>query len=221
RHTRLQRDVAIKVLPVELVADPWYRARFEREMAVVGPLDHPNLVRAHDAGLDGGHLFLVMELLEGTDLSRLLAERGPLPVAEACELVRQAALGLQCAHEQGTVHREVKPGNLFLTAAGVVKVIDLGLARVLDRPPDGRNLSTGCFFMGTPDYLAPEQWASMAVDHRADLYALGCGLYELLTGRTPYQEQAKAGLPALKLAHQSEPPPPLRKRCPEAPAPLA
>src|SRR5262249_56400123 len=120
-------------------------------------------------------------LLEGTDLSRLRAERGPLPVADACELVRQAALGLQCAHEHGTVHRDVKPGNLILTSAGVVKVIDLGLARVREGLPGGSKISTGRYVMGTPEYLAPEQWDRTAVDHRADLYALGCVLYELLT----------------------------------------
>src|SRR5262245_20182179 len=220
RHARLQRDVAIKFLPAELAADPWYRARFEREMAVIGPLDHPNLVRAHDAGLEDGQLFLAMELLEGTDLSRLLAARGPLPVADACELARQAALGLQYAHEPGAVHRDVKPGNLFLTAAGVVKVIDLGLARVQDLPPGGSKISTGRCIMGTPEYLAPEQWDNTAVDHRADIYALGCVLFELLTGRTPYGELAKGRLSALMLAHQTEPPPPLAERCPGAPAAL-
>jgi serine/threonine protein kinase len=221
RHTRLRRDVAIKLLPQELAADPWYRLRFEREMAVIGSLDHPNLVRAHDAGMEGNYLYLVMELLEGVDVSRLLAERGPLSVADACELVRQAAIGLQCAHEKGTVHRDVKPANLFLSSAGVVKVIDLGLARVRDDASGAPKLSTGRLVMGSPEYLAPEQWDKAAVDHRADIYALGCVLYELLTGQTPYQQHAQGPLFALMAAHQKEPPPSLAKGCPAAPAALA
>ena len=160
-----------------------------------------------------------MELLEGTDLRRLLGERGPLPVADACELVRQAALGLQHAHEHGIVHRDVKPDNLFLTAAGVVKVIDLGLARVQNRQA-GSNLSTGRVIMGTPEYLAPEQWDSAAVDHRADIYALGCVLYALLTGRSPYQDEAEGPVgadvsPPNQAAARSG------RACPAAPPALA
>src|SRR5262249_44217905 len=154
RHKRLQRDVALKVLPAELAADPWYRGRFEREMAVIGQMDHPHLVRAHDAGAEGDRLFLARELLDGQDLSKFVEKHGPLPVAGACEAVRQAALGLHYAHERGMVHRDVKPGNLFLTRSGVVKVIDLGLARVLAPEPTADKLSSVQTVLGTPDYMA-------------------------------------------------------------------
>ena len=154
RHTRLQRDVALKLLLDHIASDPVYRARFEREMAVVGQLDHPNLIRAHDAGAEGPHLFLVMDLLEGQDLARLVAQRGPLSVADACEIVRQAALGLHHAHEHGLVHRDVKPANLFLTQSGLVKVIDLGLARATTGLVGTGALSSGHTVLGTPDCMA-------------------------------------------------------------------
>jgi len=129
-HTRLKRPVAIKVLSAGRLQDPQAIARFQREMEAVGRLDHPNLVRAHDAGEVDGQHFLVMEFLDGTDLTKLVRQGGPLPVADACEVVRQAALGIQYAHEHGLVHRDVKPSNIMLTTAGQVKVLDLGLARI-------------------------------------------------------------------------------------------
>lgn len=222
RHTRLKRDVALKFLLDHLAADPDYRARFEREMAVVGQLDHTNLIRAFDAGSEGPHLFLAMELLEGHDLAGVVAAHGPLSVADACEMLRQAALGLQHAHEHGLVHRDVKLGNLFLTCAGVVKVIDLGLARVTDARLDGRDLSSVELLMGTPDCMAPEQWEHTAVDPRADLYGLGCVLYLLLTGRPPFV--APPGLDvrvALMDAHRQQAPPLLSERRPDAPRGLS
>src|SRR5262249_33677503 len=152
-----------------------------------GRLEHPNLVRYTDAGEVEGKLFLVMELLDGEDLAKLVKARGPLPVAEACALVRQAALGLQHAHEQGLVHRDVKPSNLLLTTAGVVKVLDLGLARLCAAGPAGEALTSATQLMGTPDYMAPEQLLdSHAVDARTDLYSLGCTLYHLLAGDPPF-----------------------------------
>src|SRR5262249_40919805 len=137
-HTKLERVVALKVLPAERLADPQAVTRFEREMRAVGKLQHPNIVAAHDAGeIDGTH-YLVMELVEGSDLARLVRDRGPLPIAEACELIRQAALGLAHAHEHGLVHRDIKPSNLMLARAAqssappTVKVLDLGLALLSD-----------------------------------------------------------------------------------------
>jgi serine/threonine protein kinase len=126
-------------------------------MVVLGQMDHPNLVRAHDAGTEGEHLFLVMELLDGSDLAALVPANGPLPVAGACEVIRQAALGLHFAHEHGLMHRDVKPGNLFLNRAGTVKVIDLGLARALGRTLAVQPLSSVHTILGTPHYMAPEQ----------------------------------------------------------------
>src|SRR5262249_408698 len=150
------------------------------------------IVLALDADQIGGTHYLVMEYVEGAaDLARLVKTSGPLPVEQACEYIRQAALGLQHAHERGLVHRDIKPANLLLTAdAKTVNILDMGLAR-LDHPPaDGDRSSTltaeGAV-MGTPDYLAPEQaLGAHTVDIRADLYSLGCTFYYLLTGRVPF-----------------------------------
>jgi hypothetical protein len=221
RHSRLQRNVALKVLPAHLAADPHFRGRFEREMAIIGQLDHPNLVRAHDAGMEGGFLFLVMELLDGSDLARRVEETGPLPLAEACEAIRQAALALHCAHEHGIVHRDIKPGNLFLTSAGVVKVIDLGLARVQNRDLTVSQVSSIHTVVGTPHYMAPEQWASFSeADRRADIYGLGCTLCFLLTGRPPFAGQIDDSWVSLLNAHQQAPPPSLRDLRADVPAAL-
>ncbi len=221
RHTRLQRDVALKLLLDHVAADAGYRARFEREMAVVGQLDHPHLIRAHDAGAEGPHLFLAMELLDGLDLAHLVADRGPVPLADACEVVRQAALGLHHAHEHGLVHRDVKPANLFLTRAGVVKVIDLGLARVTAGPAAGGVVSSAHIVMGTPDCMAPEQWENAAVDRRADLYSLGCTLFVLLTGQPPLQPGQPDSWVSWMDAHRWQAPVDLRDRLPKAPAALS
>src|SRR5262249_1052812 len=143
----------------------------------------PNVVLAFDANEAGATLYLAMEYLEGADLGRLLRQRGPLPVAEACNYARQAALGLQHAAEHGLVHRDIKPSNLMVTTAGTVKVLDLGLARL--REPSGGtrgDLTQEGMLMGTPDYIAPEQIDDAAqADTRADIYSLGCTLYHLLT----------------------------------------
>jgi WD40 repeat protein len=220
RHTRLQRDVAVKLLLGHLTYDPQFRGRFQREIALVGRLDHPNLIRAHDAGVEGDHLFLVMDLLDGKSLSALIAESGPLPLADACEVVRQAALGLHHAHEHGLVHRDVKPGNLFLTTTGVVKVIDLGLARSTQGPTTGSELTSVQAVMGTPECMAPEQWERAAVDRQADLYALGCVMFRLLTGRPLFADQGKDTWVALQDAHRFQQAPSLRDVCPDAPSPL-
>ena len=216
RHIFMQRDVALKLLPLHRAIDPDFRARFQRETAIIGQFDHPNLVRAFDAGIEGGHLFLVMERLNGKDLADLGAARGLLPIAAVCEMVRQAALGLDHAHQHGIVHRDVKPGNLFLTRGGTVKVIDLGLAR----SHGGHGLTSTLTVLGTPEYIAPEQWESSAVGPPADLYALGCTLFCLLTGQPPFVTSGDSWVPLMD-AHRHQPPPPLRAHCPEAPAELA
>ncbi len=220
-HLRLKRDVAIKVLSPAQANDPRAAARFQLEMEVVGRIDHPNVVRATDAGEEAGVHYLVMELIDGIDLAGLLARRGPLPVAEACEVVRQAAAGLQAAHDHGLVHRDVKPSNLMLTAAGRVKVLDLGLAllRPGARPADG--LTGVGEVMGTAEYMAPEQWTEThAVDGRADVYSLGCSLYALLTGGPPFQDTGGSS-PRIMLAHQVTPAPLVTDHRPDVPRPLA
>jgi serine/threonine protein kinase len=185
-HVKLKRPVAVKILPREKLVDAQAVARFNREMEAVGQLVHPNIVLAHDAGEADGQHYLVMELVEGMDLTQLVARLGPLPVADACELVRQATLGLEHAHRFGLVHRDIKPSNLILTSAGQTKILDLGLA-LLNSAQPASGLTGDCQVMGTADYMAPEQAVdSHAVDIRADIYSLGCTLYKLLTGEPPF-----------------------------------
>jgi hypothetical protein len=225
RHRLLGRLAALKVLSPRLTDDARAPARFLREVEALGRLglDHPNLVRATDAGAtDDGRAFLVMELLEGQDLAALVRSAGALSVASACDCVRQAALGLQHAHEQGLVHRDVKPANLFLTAGGQVKVLDLGLARLQGGAPEGPGLTRPGELFGTCDYMAPEQWDDAAgVDGRADLYSLGCTLYFLLAGEPPFAGPAYDSLSRKWKAHAQQPPPPLASCRPDAPPGLA
>jgi serine/threonine protein kinase len=220
-HTRLDRVVAVKVLPEDRLREPAAVSRFEREMKAVGRVDHPNIVRATDAGEADGVHFLVMEYVEGTNLDALVKQSGPLPIPRACEIVRQAALGLQHAHDNGLVHRDVKPSNLMVTPDGQVKVLDLGLA-LLQSGPDGQDLTHSDVVMGTFDYMAPEQASNVhAVDARADLYSLGCTLYKLLTGEAPFAD-SRLDTPIRKMmAHAQQPIPSLRDRRPDVPQGLA
>jgi serine/threonine protein kinase len=219
-HLRLDRPVAIKVLAPARLADPAAVARFARELRAIGRLDHPNLVRATDAGEHGPWHFLVMELLDGVDLRTLVQHSGPLASADACELTRQAAEGLQYGHEQGIVHRDLKPSNLMLTSAGVVKLLDLGLARVTEADGlDDTSLTSTGQPMGTPDYMAPEQCSSArAATARTDLYSLGCTLYFLLAGRPPFH--GADSYPSKLHAHRYEPVPPLGTARPDLPIEL-
>jgi serine/threonine protein kinase len=226
RHQAMNRMVALKLVRRELLADSEVVGRFYREVAVISRLEHPGIVRAYDAGPAGDTHFLVMEYVEGTDLARVVKERGPLPVDLACAFVRQAALGLQHIHEKGLVHRDIKPSNLFLASkTGSIKILDLGLARcqsVAQEALAGLESQTtpltkfGGVLLGTPDYLAPEQALdSHAADIRADVYSLGCTFYYLLTGQPPFP----GGTLAQKLLrHQQAEPPALASLVPTVPA---
>lgn len=200
-HTRLEKEVALKVIGSQYVAHPEAIARFGREMKAAGRFQHPNIVQATDAGdVDGMH-YLVMEFVPGTDLSSLVRHHGPMNVTEACDAVAQAANGLQHAHDNGMVHRDVKPSNLMRMPDGTIKILDLGLALLRDDPVlgevcggrfdaptdmSGNELTTTSHMLGTNDYMAPEQTVDAhAVDARADVYSLGCTLLFLLTGRPP------------------------------------
>jgi len=219
RHRRLDKLVALKLLRARSPGSADGVARFLREMKAIGSLDHRNVVEAHDAGEQDGVVYLVMKLIAGADLARVVRERGPLPVAEACDLARQAALGLQYLHERGLVHRDLKPSNLMRTPDGTVKILDLGLARWREERPDDDLTGVGQT-MGTPDYLAPEQIRSAAdVDIRADLYGLGATLFFLLTARPPFAHR-RGSYEKMK-AHEEESPPDVRSLRAEVPAALA
>ena len=191
--TRLGRDVAIKVIRPELARDPDRIRRFEQEARAAGALNHPNVCSILDIGSYEGAPFVVMELLEGESLWHRL-EQGSIPARKAVEYAAQAAHGLAAAHEKGIVLRDIKPGNLFVTKDGRVKVLDFGLAK-LTRPdvlaPVGEKpisiaaTETGAI-LGTVGYMAPEQVRGQAADARSDLFALGAILYEMLTGRRAF-----------------------------------
>jgi serine/threonine protein kinase len=186
-HRLMERVVALKVMRKSLLNRATAVTQFRQEVRMAARLCHPNIVTAHDADQAGDVHFLVMEYVAGASLDRVVEERGPLPAAEACDHVRQAALGLQHAFEQGMVHRDIKPHNLMRTPEGVVKILDFGLARFASEVAAGDGGPLGKAVLGTPDYMAPEQALSpQQADTRADIYSLGCTLYFLLTGRVPF-----------------------------------
>jgi serine/threonine protein kinase len=218
RHLKLDRIVAIKVLNARYMGHaPRAIERFQQEMRAVGRLDHPHIVRATDAGEDAGHHFLVMEYVEGIDASRLLRLVGPLRLADACEIVRQAALALQFAHQHNMVHRDVKPSNLLFSFDGQIKLLDLGLARHDSSAPELGADAQSNTPHGTADYMSPEQWTNFAaVDARADIYSLGCTLYKLLAGKSVYGG-VRSDYRVTMQAHLSAPIPSIRRQRPEVP----
>jgi hypothetical protein len=224
-HRVMERLVALKVINSNLVGGPAAVQRFEQEVKAAARLAHPHIVAAHDAEQAGGLHFLVMEYVDGISLADVITKRGPLPVAQACECVRQAALGLQHAHEKGMVHRDIKPHNLMLNRDGCVKILDFGLARLASERgaasiADAKSgLTVAGAIVGTPDYIAPEQAKdARKADIRADIYSLGCTLYDLLAGRPPFPD----GSVLLKLiAHAEHAPTPVRTLRADVPAELA
>jgi formylglycine-generating enzyme required for sulfatase activity/serine/threonine protein kinase len=217
-HTKLGREVAIKLLPANSLKNQRAIARFEREMQVVGQLAHPHIVRALDARVVAGTRVLVLEYIDGDDLSRLVRRRGPLPVAEACEIVRQAAVGLQYAHQHQVIHRDVKPSNLMVDQQGQVKILDLGLALSRSAEVSREQLTHVSQMMGTPEYMSPEQASDThSVDLRTDIYGLGCTLYYLLIGRAPYSGETPY---QILRAHEVSPIPSLRDERDDVPESL-
>ena len=221
RHTKLGREVALKVLANHRLADSRTVERFEAEMRAIGRLSHPNIVTAFDAREVDGTAVLVTEFISGLDLGQLLQRTGALSFADACEITRQVAVALSYTHSQGFVHRDVKPSNVMLSNDGEVKLLDLGLARLQYGDQERSELTGTGQAMGSADYIAPEQVAdSKTVDIRADIYSLGCTLFKLLTGRAPFADDQHLTTFAKMTAHASQSPPSLADLLPSAPRSL-
>ncbi len=215
-HKLMRRRVAVKVLPAAKGQDDASRERFYQEARAVAALDHPNIVRAYDIDHDEGLHFLVMEFVDGVNLQDLVKRAGPLDPVRACHYIYGSAVGLQYASETGIVHRDIKPGNILIDRSGVVKILDMGLARFFNDEDDSLTKKYDENVLGTADYLAPEQAVdSHTVTIRADLYSLGGTFYFLLTGQPPYPE----GSVAQKLLwHQTRDPKSIAQIRPEVPA---
>ncbi|WP_330478089.1 protein kinase [Streptomyces platensis] len=214
---RLRRTVAVKTLSAELAMQPEFLTRFQREAHAAAALNHPGVATVHDVGEDAGggaaEPYLVMEYVAGRTLSQVLRD-GPLAVAQAVDITGQVLAALEHSHRHAIVHRDIKPANVMLTASGAVKVVDFGIAKALSEVAT-RLTGTGVA-VGTPAYLAPEQINGAATDHRTDLYAVGCLLYELLTGRPPYTGDSPFSVMHQHLAAEPVPPSRLRPELPPA-----
>lgn len=221
RHRRMKRLVALKVLAANLSQNPVFVKRFQREVETIAALGHPNVVMAYDADeSEAGH-FLVMEFVNGRDLAACVADQGVFSTSLAVNCILQSARGLAYAHSQGIIHRDIKPHNLLLDGQGVVKVTDLGLARLnhgTAGPANGFDVTMAGGVIGTADYMPPEQAVdSTTIDHRADIYSLGCTLHFLLLGRSPYRGPT---MMAVLLKHRDGEIPSLTAERPETPAAL-
>ncbi|MEU4848533.1 protein kinase domain-containing protein [Streptomyces gilvosporeus] len=214
---RLRRTVAVKTLSAELALQPEFRSRFQREAHAAAALNHPGVATVHDVGEDRAdgavEPYLVMEYVEGRTLSQVLRD-GAMPVAQAVGIAGQVLDALEHSHKHAIVHRDIKPANVMLTATGAVKVVDFGIAKALSEMAT-RLTGTGVA-VGTPAYLAPEQINGQETDHRTDLYAVGCLLYELLTGRPPYTGDSPFVVMHQHLAAEPVPPSRLRPELPPA-----
>src|SRR5499433_3934637 len=192
--TKLQRDVALKLLPDHFADDPDRLVRFQREAQILASLNHPNIAQIHGLEESDNTLCIVMELVEGETLQDRL-KRGPIPFGEALAIARQIADGLEAAHEKGIIHRDLKPANIKLTPDGQVKVLDFGLAKAfherlatrLSDSPTLMSASVPGVILGTAAYMAPEQAKGRAADKRSDVWAFGCVVYEMLTGARAFQ----------------------------------
>jgi eukaryotic-like serine/threonine-protein kinase len=210
QDTVLDREVAIKVQEIDPDFDRATFERFTREARSAAALQHPNVVTIFDSGTDGDTAFLVMELLPGPTLTGYLAEHGPLPEADAVALAAQIASGLAAAHRAGVVHRDIKPANLMFDARGTLKIVDFGIARLVQATTTQLTVANG--IIGSPPYLSPEGIDGRSVDERSDIYALGAVLMVMLTGRGPFEAAHPL---ALLQQHLHAPPPQLRDRRPD------
>ena len=218
QHVRMGDRRAIKVLPKSRVADATYLARFQLEAKAIASLNHHNIVLAYDIDNEGDVHYIVMEYVDGLDLQQLVKRDGPMDFSTAADIIAQAARGLEHAHNNGVIHRDVKPANLLVDPKGVVKLLDMGLALVSAGDDESLTVANNENVLGTADYLAPEQALnSHAVDHRADIYGLGCTLYYLLTAKPPFSD----GTLAQRIAkHQTEMPSSIRQHRADCPGEL-
>jgi serine/threonine-protein kinase len=218
-HLGMKHKRAIKVLPKSKLGNNSYLERFQREAKAIASLNHPNIVRAYDIDNDKDTHYMVMEYVDGADMQTLVRKHGPLPYLVAANYIAQSARGLQHAHDIGLIHRDVKPANLLVNRQGIVKVLDLGLALFEDDKNDASlTMEYNDKVLGTADYLAPEQAInSHNVDHKADMYGLGCTLYFLLTGHPPFPDGSIA---SRIIKHQNSMPPDIRKDRPDCPGEL-
>lgn len=220
-HVEMKKAVAIKLITPRIPLTPANIQTFRKEWEASGKLIHENIVLALDAGHSDGQYYLVMEWLEGTDLSRLIKLDGPLRIETACQLLAEAARGLSHIHSVGMVHRDVKPSNIFLTKSGAVKLLDLGIASTTIEPALEEIGHRDMSICGTLDYMPPEQWdQSTRVTSSADIYALGCTFYELLEGHPPFASERHLDLFSKLAAHRSEQVPLDGLRCGPLPAPV-
>ena len=213
----LDRQVALKLIAPELAQDEGFRERFTRESKLAASIDHPNVIPVYQAGEEDGQLFLTMRYVEGTDLRALLNKEGRLAPERAADLIAQTGAALDAAHERGLVHRDVKPGNILIANRGGHEhayLTDFGLTK---HATQGGGLTKTGQWVGTVDYVPPEQIQGLSLDARADVYTLGCVLFEALTGQVPYP---KEGDVAKMWAHMNDPPPSVRERVPDAPPEL-
>lgn len=223
-HSQTQETVAIKVLHPELRGNQEVRAQFRQEMLALAQLDHPNFIKAYDIDPTGARHWFTMEIVEGIDLQKLVQSSGRLAVSQACDYIRQAAMGLQYAYEHGLVHRDVKPANLLVALKDHrLRILDIGLARrEWDFSEAGTSTvtsSANSALMGTADYVAPEQALNpQEANIRADIYSLGCTLFHLITGQVPYPGRSLA---KKLLDHQKSPVPSVRQHRPEVPQEVA
>jgi serine/threonine-protein kinase len=214
RDPSMGRVVALKMLSAELGHDDELIQRFKREAEAIGGLNHPHIVTVYDRGEAEGHLFMVMELLEGQDLRALIDRAGVIPLADRVRILAQISEGLGYAHSRGVVHRDVKPANIMVTTSGQVKLLDFGLARVAAR----ETITRRGMILGTPDYMSPEQAMGKAVDPRSDIFSAGAVFYEFLTGMKPFSARTLHGV---LFQIVSEDPESILTLNPEVPARLA
>src|SRR4051794_19280290 len=217
QDTQLKRIVAIKVLLPQLAVDPEFAQRFERESITAANLRHPNIVTIYDVGEQDGLHYIAMEYVRGHTLHAIIEERGALGLGYAITIVGPVAAALDYAHRQGAVHRDIKPQNIMIDVDGRVLLTDFGIAQA----PEGGNtggerLTRTGIFMGTPEYISPEQASAQRVDGRSDLYSLGIATYEVITGNVPFS----GATPQLIVAHAQTPPPPISTQDPDQPPEL-